>query len=393
MPIKADLNLKKTYSALDKNGPETQKINALRLLAKGVAHDINNILGAVEGYSSIIMNSATPKEPLLEDISEIRKSIKAASLITRQLTIFGETGMPDAIVSNPNELIAHLSQMLDKYLDKNIKLEMDLEKNPPACSIDSSKMLEALLNIVLNAKDAINNSARQGTIKIKTTTVKIPLKNSSGKKEMVVISISDNGCGIKKEYFDFILDPFFTTKIRGKGRGMGLSAACSIIEQHKGFIEISTQEGKGSVFDIYLPSTKKPIFKEKIKTSPIPSKNKTGEARILLLEDDDSLRTATVRVLKSAKFKVFPCRSCAQAKKVFKENNGDFDIIFSDIILSDGNGIDTAKELAALNRKIKIVITSGYIDETRGIEDIIKGRYKFIPKPYSLENLLKTFNT
>ncbi|MBU2530077.1 MAG: response regulator [Elusimicrobia bacterium] len=360
---------------------QMQKINALKRLARGMAHDFNNILGVIEGYTLIITDYISHETPIFEDIIEIRKAVDSATKITKQLATFSEKNDPITEVSNLNTVIEDLSKIMDKYMDKNIKFEKKLSNNLPNSAIDKAKILQALLNILVNAIDAIKNNGKSGTIKIKTISPKTP---ASSKDSMIIVRISDNGCGMEKNNMDFILDPFFTTKTRGKGTGLGLSVADSIIKRHKGHIEISSQFKKGSVFDIYLPTTNKPLTNQAVK--------QTAQKRILLIEDDDNLRAVTNRALKTNGFIVFPCANAKDAKKVFDENEGNFDIIFSDVILPDENGIKIAKEFSVLNPKIKIIITSGYLEKTTEIEELIKGKYTFVPKPYKLELLLKLFN-
>ena len=307
-------------NSLEQELGQIQKTNALKLLARGMAHDFNNILGAIEGYTSIITDYISHETPVFEDITEIRNAVESATKITKQLTTFSEKNAPITEVSNLNEIIDDLSQILEKYIDKNIKLEKDFCKDLPNSEVDKSKIQQALLNIMINAIEAINNNKKPGTLKIKTMRAK---KSGSAKENMIIVRISDNGCGIEKKNMDFIFDPFFTTKTRGKGTGLGLSVAHSIINRHKGRIEISSQLQKGSVFDIHLLTTTKALPQNIQHKASI--KIKLAQKKILFIEDDDNLRAVTYRALKINGFIVFPCASAAEAKKVFDENNGDFE--------------------------------------------------------------------
>jgi two-component system, cell cycle sensor histidine kinase and response regulator CckA len=374
-------------NSLEQELGQIQKNNALKLLARSMAHDFNNILGAIEGYTSIIMDYVSHETPIFEDISEIRRAVASATKITKQLTTFSEKNAPLTEVSNLNTIINDLSQILDKYIDKNIKLEKDLCETLPNSEMDKSKIQQALFNILINAIEAISNNKKPGVIKIKTMLAK---KLGASQEDMIIVRISDNGCGIEKKNMDLILDPFFTTKTRGKGTGLGLSVAHSIINRHKGRIEISSQLQKGSVINIHLLTTNKSLPQDAIVKAS--TKAKAIQKRILLIEDDDNLRAVTNRALTLNSFIVFPCANAKEAKKVFDENNGDFDIIFSDVILPDENGVKIAKEFSILNPKIRILITSGYLEKTTEIEELIKGKFQFIPKPYKLELLLKIFN-
>ena len=382
----------KPYSELFENETaQIQKTNALKLLAGRIAHDFNNILGAIEGYASMIADTISPKNPIFEDVSEIRKAVTSATNITKQLLTFSGKTAPITEVANLNEIITDLLRLPNKFTDKNIKLNLDLCENLPNSEINTSTIKQALLNFVTNAMEAIKNANKSdGIIKIKTMRVK-PL--DLAKQQMIMISVSDNGCGIETKNINHILDPFFTTKPRGRGTGLGLSTAYSIIQQHNGHLEISSQLEKGSSFDIYLPATNKPAPDKPKQIIQPASKNKKITKRILFIEDDDSLRTATCRALNLHGFTIFPCSTKKEAKKVFDETNGDFDIMFSDIILPDGNGIQIADELSALNPKIRIIITSGHLKKATEIENIIKGKYEFVPKPYKIANLLNIFNT
>ncbi len=251
---------------LQNEDAQTQKTDALKLLAGGMAHDFNNIFGVIEGYASIIMDSISPKDPIFDNASEIKKAVTSATNITKQLITFSRKTASPTEVLNVNKIIMDMSQTLKEFTDENIKLEMDLCENLPNSEVNKSKIKQMLLNFAINAGDAIKNANKSGIIKIKTMREKTPLMAvRSIKQQMIIIRVSDNGCGIDDKNINHILDPFFSTKTRGNGTGLGLSTAYSIIKQHKGHLEISSKLDEGSVFDIYLPATNKPIFQNQSK--------------------------------------------------------------------------------------------------------------------------------
>jgi len=369
---------------------QAQKMEAIGLLAGGIAHDFNNILTAIQGYTDLALTEIQEDNPLYQDIKEIQKASMRASNLTRQLLLFSRRQPMEYIPLDLNKVINELIKMLNRLIGENISLTTDLASNLWTVKGDAGTTEQVIMNLVVNARDAM---PKEGEITIKTENLYIDEEyckdcRDARPGEFVCLLVRDTGVGIDQSIIDRIFEPFFTTKEVGKATGMGLSVVYGIVKQHEGWVNVESSPGKGSIFRICLPAVSgEPEEKQKEGVSLEEVKGK-GE-RILLVEDEESVRALTKRVLSKNGYVVFTATNVQEALDIFKKEKGNFDLIFSDIILPDGRGPELLEEILKLKPKISVLFTSGYSDEKLDWSTIREGDYPYLQKPYSLSALLR----
>jgi CheY-like chemotaxis protein len=264
--------------------------------------------------------------------------------------------------------------------------------NPDLWTIqgDAGNIDQIIMNLALNARDAIPDG---GEITITTDNIRIKSDPSTRVEqehigEFICLTVSDTGTGVDEDTLQRIFDPFFTTKQEGEGTGLGLSVVYGIVKQHDGWITVNSTPGKGSIFNVYFPATHKPISTES--QSPVSHSDLQGHGeRILLVEDDNMVRDLSRKILKKNGYEVFEATNFLEAKEIFKREQGEFDLLFSDVVLPKGKGVQLADDCLSENPAIHILLSSGYTDRKSQWKTIQKKGYKFLPKPYSLDELLQ----
>ncbi|MHC9538080.1 MAG: ATP-binding protein [Vulcanimicrobiota bacterium] len=369
---------------------QSQKMEAIGNLAGGISHDFSNLLLAIQGYSEMALMKMKSSDPLINELKGIHDAALSAAELTRQLLILSQKQAVMPAVISINKIINGMMKMFMRIISENIKIETELRPGLWKVKADKANIEQLLLNLVVNAKDAMPYG---GTLTIKTDN--ISLKESSNlafscehPEKMVCLTISDTGIGMDKEVLRYIFDPFFTTKESGKGTGLGLSIVHGIVARHEGHIEVKSEPDKGSVFQIYLPTT----MQESEEKTEKPDSTLTGlrgkGERILIVEDDVSARRFLKRVLEQYRYVVKTAATAKEAIEVFQEDN-TFDLLFSDVVLPDINGLDLAEGLRRLVPTLRVLMTSGYAEEKSQLTNIIEKNIPFIHKPYPLLVLLQ----
>ncbi len=370
---------------------QAQKMEAVGRLAGGIAHDFNNILGAIEGYATLTLNSLKEEDPMKPDIEEIRKAVARAAALTRQLLVFSRKNALQKKVCSPAAIIENLQSMVKRIIGEDIKLELELQPALPAMKADASQIEQLLVNLLVNARDAMPGGGR---IKLRAQAkilerhqIKSPVPAESG-GEFIVISVKDEGQGMSPETLEHIFEPFFTTKEKGKGTGLGLATVYGVAKQHNGWLEVASSPGRGSEFVVYLPAcgdAEKPAAAA-CAAAPAPA----TPASVLIIEDDDALRSLADKALREAGHAAETARSAAEGLALFRARRGKFDIVFSDLVLGDRKIIELVDEFTKVNPGANFIFTSGYLDDKTNLDLIASRGYRFIPKPYALDALLKT---
>ncbi|MBI4655109.1 MAG: PAS domain S-box protein [Elusimicrobia bacterium] len=383
----------------DKKDLESQLIHAMKMdaigrLAGGIAHDFNNILGAIEGYSSLMLSNMSENDPNRSDIEEIKKAVDRGAALTRQLLAFSKKQNLQKKRANAEEIVTGLEKMLRRMLGEDIRLAIENEENLPDFEIDPGQIEQVIINLIINSRQAMPEG---GTIVIKTKKVIIGMEHCKAKLcpsydyPFIELSVRDTGLGMTKGVLERVFEPFFTTK--EKGTGLGLSVSYGIVKQHNGWIEAESEPGKGSAFRLYIPALQGEEANRQVISAAVAGEKKAeyGGRRILIIEDDKSLRNIASRSLKKSGCAVFEASSAGDAVSIFKKEKGNFDIIFSDVILTDAKGTAVVQEMLGINPDLKFVFTSGYAEEGRfDINSMLKKGFLFLQKPYSTETLLKT---
>jgi PAS domain S-box-containing protein len=368
---------------------QSQKMEAIGTLAGGVAHDFNNLLTHITGYSDIMLLEIAEDDPLRNHIKIIQDAARRAGGLTRQLLTFcrKQSMMPQVL--NLNLLVQNIDKMLRRFIGENITLENHLSPHATIVNADPGMIEQVLMNLVINARDAMPNGG-QITISTELTTLKEKdLKNFPQGRigDFVCLQVADNGNGIGSEAMKRIFDPFFTTKGIGKGTGLGLSVVYGIIQQHDGWITASSTPDKGTEFSIYLQYYQgNNRDSDKINQENIPLGH--GE-RILLLEDENNVRDIAEKILSMYGYQVYCAATMQEAQDLFAKEKGRFELVFSDIVLPDGTGMKFVEYILTKKSKIALLMTSGYTDDRAQLALIKSRDIPFLQKPYTRMELLK----
>ena len=368
---------------------QAQKMEAVGVLAAGVAHDFNNILTIIRLRAENAMEEVGEESSAYEDMREACEASKNASDLTRQLLLFSRKQALEFVTGDLNATIAGLLKMLGRLIGENYSVKANLGADLKYAKIDKGGVEQMIVNLVINARDSMLNG---GNILIETENVKIDrveLADHPDKKpgNFIRLSVVDKGVGIEKDIQEHIFEPFFTTKGVGKGTGLGLSVVYGIIMQHDGWVEVSSKAGKGTTFNLYIPASAENA-QDQAENKIIKHKPDGDGRRILLVEDEAGLRQITAKLLRTSGFEVIEAEDYKQALSQFAAEKGNFDLLLSDVILPDKTGIELAEYLKGKKPDLKQVLCSGYTDDRSQWPLIRERGYKFLQKPYSLDELL-----
>lgn len=369
---------------------QAQKMESLGTLAGGIAHDFNNILGIIVGYTSIIESSAANPQKLSQTVDAINKATQRGTSLVKQLLTFArktETVMESVLV---NDSIQEVAKLIRGTFPKTIEIETVLHPHIPPIVADATQMHQVLLNLCVNARDAMPKggllSIRSSTLPLELIIPKFPKATAS---EYIHIEVADTGVGMDETTRQRIFDPFFTTKGPGKGTGLGLALVYGIIETHNGFIEVDSRAGKGSTFHIYLPIDQRFAFPEEarqVMTADIAG----GTETILLVEDEEMLRNLAEVVLSSKGYTVLSARDGEEGLARYAEHREKIDLVICDLGLPRLEGAEVARRIREMNPSAKVLIASGFIDPAVRFELQALGVLEFVQKPYRPDALLVT---
>lgn len=368
---------------------QAQKMESVGTLAGGMAHDFNNILSIILGYVNALEQVNLPREQHLKGIDSIRKAVERGAGIIRQLLTFAKKTTGEITSIPLNETITDLSRLLEETLPKGIRLVLQLTVANPVLKADENQLQQALLNLCLNAKDAIfSKPDEKGTITIQTEVVhghsvkhRFP---RSEDQEYALIMVQDDGVGMKEEARGRMFEPFFTTKPPGKGTGLGLAVVYGVVNAHKGFIDVESVFGEGTTVNVFLPAqVQQPASR--------PELAGTGGERggVLLVEDEEMLIDLLQTFLEENGFRVFQARDGEEAVRVYEKNRNDIDVVLSDMGLPKMGGWEAFQKMKEINPDVKSILASGYLDPVLRAEMIRAGAVDFIQKPYVPEIILE----
>ena len=386
--IIADISERKN---LEQQLIQAQKMESIGMLAGGIAHDFNNLLAGVLGYASFIKKQITPDDKFYKYIDIIEQSAHRASNLTQQLLAFARGGKYQVKPLNINRIVIETIKLLERSIDKSITIEIDLEEDIYTIKADSSQMQQILMNIFINARDAMPNG---GVIKIKTENIIIDesfiTKHLSAKYgKYIKISITDTGIGIPEENINKIFEPFFSTKAKDKGTGLGLSMVYGVVKNHNGFIDVRSKVNKGTQFDIYLPATT--LQPEESQVIEIEARG--GKETILLVDDEEIIRNLAKDILESKGYKIILAKDGLEAIEIFKTGKDKIDLVILDMIMPKLGGKETFRKLKEVHPPIKCILSSGYTKETIAREILKEGALGFVQKPFRINELASIVRT
>jgi len=370
-----------------------QKMEAIGKLAGGVAHDFNNLMTVVLGYSELMSLALPDEDPMRDELAEVSRAGERAAGLARQLLAFSSRQVIYPRALNINDAAANMEKMLRRLIGNDIKLAANYAPDLAKIKADPGQIEQVIMNLVVNARDAMPDGG-QVTVRTSNASINAPTPQMvipAGPGPYVCLSVLDTGTGMPPEVIARIFEPFFTTKAPGKGTGLGLSVVYGIVRQHQGALELYSEIDRGTEFRIYFPvlTTAETAAAEQARDPAVI--RGTGE-RILVIDDQEPVRRLAKTGLKQNGYEVVEAGTGKAAREVFTANAGQFAAIVTDIVLPDIGGILLAQELQAANPKLKVVLASGYFGERARWEDVQKLGYQFLPKPFTMSALLQALH-
>lgn len=374
--------VEKRRAELEEQLIQAQKLESLGTLASGIAHDFNNILSIIMGHTSVIESNRNNPEKFSQHIAALHMATQRGASLVRQLLTFARKTEFNLELIQINDIILEISKLISQTFPKNIRLFTNFEKNLPWIKADANQIHQVLLNLCVNARDAMPDG---GILNMETfITAEENLKLGYSKnlaEKYVVLRISDSGSGMSEKTKQRIFEPFFTTKEIGKGTGLGLALAYSVIENHKGWIEVDSELGKGTTFFVYLPVPKE---KSEVIIKPISSESEFsgGNESILVIEDEELLRNMLGDLLESKGYKVYLAADGEDGVEQFLLRHSQIDLVLTDLGLPKFGGEEVIKRIRAIHNNVKIILASGFMEPELKLALKDFGISYFIQKPY-----------
>jgi len=385
-------------SERDQQIARIQKMESIGTLAGGISHDFNNLLTVINGHAELALMTLDPEEKACGDIEMIMKSASKASSLTRQLLAFSRRQIIEPRVLHINSLITDLDRMLRRLIGEDITIEINLSCDLPPIKADPGQIEQILINLIVNARDAINtHTDRASDKKISIDTGRVFFDDhhvlthpGCQRGEHLLISVSDNGTGMDEQTREKIFEPFFTTKRQVRGTGMGLATVYGIVKQNNGSFDVFSEFGRGTTFKVYWPlAARDDLESASLEKKKRPNEVAGGTEHVLLAEDDDHVRRFAALALKNAGYRVCEASHGLQALQILRERGSSFDLLVTDLVMPKMNG----KELAEIvNRELPdlpVLFASGYTDNQISRNGHLENGIHFIHKPYTVHDLTR----
>ena len=374
---------------LEQQFHQSQKLESIGHLAGGVAHDLNNLLTPILGYSQLLLEDfpgIDPRKPFVEEILEA--SIRARQLVS-QLLAFSRKQVLALQSISLNSILAKFENLLRRTIREDIIIEVNLWPDLPAIKGDPGQLEQVIMNLAINAQDAMPQG---GELQIETSLIYLDQDYCNVKRHLspgpfAMLSVRDNGCGIDAEIKDHIFEPFYTTKEQNKGTGLGLATTYGIIRQHGGTIDLITEKNIGTTFKIFLPITTD-ISDPNVSSKPAP-RSVQGFETILLVEDNHHVRLFTEAALKRFGYSIISASEGHEALKILKASTQKIDLLLTDVIMPGINGVELYRQITRQQSAIKVLFMSGYTGNVISDKGILDGNLNFIKKPFSVLEIAK----
>jgi len=368
---------------------QAQKMEAVGRLSGGIAHDFNNLLGVMIGFAEILQANVGGSPLLADSVEEILKAGKRAGSLTRQLLAFSRQQVLEPKILELNNTIAEIEKMLRRIIGEDVQFETILQPSLGRIKADEGQIGQVLLNLAVNARDAMPSGGKL-TIQTENTRLdeEFARRHSYPVKlgDYVLFTVIDTGTGMDAEVLAHMFEPFFTTKEKGKGTGLGLATVYGIVKQSGGYIDVSSELGRGTCFKVYLPRVdEEPIEKTVKPRSGGIAENKT----LLIVEDEESLLKSTCSLLSAVGYCVLPAASGAEALRISREPGQHIDLVLTDIVMPGMGGMELAESLIAENPSLKCVYMSGYTGQSVGRNAVFSPDALFLMKPFTREDLVR----
>ena len=365
---------------------QSQKMEAVGVLAGGIAHDFNNLLSVILCYGDLTLEKLGASDPLRDDIEEMTKAASRAADLTRQLLMFSRQQVLAPRVLDLNEVLEGLEKMLQRIIGADVDLVSRRAPCPLPTRVDPSSLEQVIMNLVVNARDAMPEGGKltleTGKVELDEEYAKLHLGVRPG--PYVMLAVSDTGKGIDKATQARIFEPFFTTKEMGKGTGLGLSTVFGIVKQSGGSIWLYSEPGRGTTFKVFLPSV------ARVTDSRVPSeapRTLRGTETILLVEDDEQVRVVTGGILRNHGYRVIEARNASEAVRESENLASSIDLMLTDVIMPELSGPALATRLASTRPSMKILCMSGYTDDSIVRHGVLDASMSFLQKPITVASL------
>jgi PAS domain S-box-containing protein len=366
----------------------SQKMESVGQLAAGVAHDFNNILNIILGYTALLMHSEGIAASDQHSLKQIFDAGERAANLTRQLLAFSRKQVIQPRPLNLNEIISNMTTMLHRVLGEHISLQFNYAAGLPNIDADVGMMEQVVINLAVNSRDAMPEGGNLmiGTEAIKVDAAARQQNPEAHEGDFVCLTVADAGSGIAADILPRVFDPFFTTKEVGKGTGLGLATVYGIVKQHQGWIHVETAIGKGTTFKIFLPVSSRDNQARLAQQPSTPAPR--GSETILLVEDEPALRELALQLLQDTGYCVFVARSGVAALKIWEEHRDQIDLLFTDMVMPEGiSGRELAERLQAQKPGLKVLFTSGYSVDIIRRDFAMRDGLNFLQKPYRQHTL------
>jgi PAS domain S-box-containing protein len=367
---------------------QAQKMEAIGNLAGGVAHDFNNLLQVALGYSEILLVGKNPDHPDYDKLHTINATAKRGADLVQRLMVFSRKGDTKPRSLNLNHEVTQLTKLLERTIPKMIAIELSLESWLPVINADPVQVEQILLNLAVNARDAMPQEGGKLTIETRKVMLdeeycRTHLESKPG--QYVMISVSDTGHGMSQETVQHIFEPFFTTKGEGKGTGLGLAMVYGIMKHHEGFINCYSEPGHGTTFRIYFPVVPTELEEDLEQESAVPQ---GGSETILLVDDEESLCDIGSQILTRAGYTVLTATNARDALDLYRNQKSDISLVILDLIMPEMGGKECFQELAEIDSQVKVILSSGFLSDRTSEETRVFGFRGLVEKPYNMRQLL-----
>jgi two-component system cell cycle sensor histidine kinase/response regulator CckA len=367
---------------------QSQKMEAIGRLAGGVAHDFNNLLTVISGYNELVLQSLGERDPHSMELQEIKKATERAASLTRQLLAFSRQQVLAPKIIDLNTVVAGMENLLQRLLGESVRLQVQLGQELGSIKADPGQMGQVIMNLAVNARDAM---PRGGKLLVETGNVTLDdhyarehLGIPAG--DYVMMAVSDTGEGMDINTQSHIFEPFFTTKAAGRGTGLGLSTVYGIVKQSEGYIWVYSELGRGTTFKVYLPRAQE-MEQEIVPPKHPPRPSHAGHETVLLVEDEDGVRSLTKQVLERKGYAVLAAGTAGDAMRLCTEHRGEIDLLLTDVVLQNISGRELAEKIQEGSPDVKVLYMSGYTDDAVLHHGVFAAATAFLQKPFTTESL------